>query len=62
MKSFNALIAKMKSSKSLILSTHRHCDGDGLGAQIAVYHALKKMKKEVRLLNVDGAAEKYDFL
>jgi phosphoesterase RecJ-like protein len=56
-------IAKIiESSQSILLSTHREPDGDGLGAQIALYYALKKMGKNVRILNVDASAQKYDFL
>lgn len=56
------LIQKIKAAQSLILSTHRECDGDGLGAQIALYHALKKAGKDVRVLNVDDVPPKYEFL
>lgn len=56
-------IAKIiESSQSILLSTHKEPDGDGLGAQIGLYHALKKMGKNVRILNVDASAQKYDFL
>lgn len=58
-----AEIAKIiQSSQSILLSTHKEPDGDGLGAQIGLYHALKKMGKDVRILNVDSSAQKYDFL
>lgn len=52
----------IESSHTVLLSTHREPDGDGLGAQIALYYALKKMGKNVRILNVDASAQKYDFL
>jgi phosphoesterase RecJ-like protein len=52
----------LKSAQSVILSTHRNCDGDGLGAQIAMFHGLKQLGKEVRIINVDKPAKKYDFL
>lgn len=53
---------KIKAARSIVLTTHRHCDGDGLGAQIALYHALKKSGKKVRVLNVDDTPKKYSFL
>lgn len=53
---------KLRNASSVILSTHRHCDGDGLGAQLAVFHALRQMGKQVRIVNVDQPAKKYDFL
>ncbi len=56
------LSEKIKLANSILLSTHRQCDGDGLGSEIALYHALRKMKKQVRILNVDATAKKYQFL
>lgn len=56
------LSQKIKNAQNIILSTHRQCDGDGLGSEIALYHALKKIKKDVRILNVDETAKKYQFL
>lgn len=62
MKNLDAVAEKIRRAKHVILSTHRHCDGDGLGAQLAFFHALKKVKKDVRLLNVDKTPKKYSFL
>lgn len=56
------VISKIQSAQSIVLSTHRECDGDGLGSQIALYHALKKINKDVRVLNVDEVPVKYSFL
>ncbi len=56
------MVKKILSSQSLLLTTHKQCDGDGLGAQLALYHALKKMGKEVRVLCVDAVPKKYQFL
>ena len=53
---------KIRRSNSILLTTHRQCDGDGLGSELAIYHALKKIGKEVRILNVDGTPKKYDYL
>ncbi len=53
---------KIKAAQSILLTTHRQCDGDGLGSELAIYHALKKIGKDVRILNVDGTPKKYDFL
>lgn len=49
-------------ASSLILTTHKQCDGDGLGSQLGLYHALKKINKNVRVICVDGIPEKYEFL
>lgn len=56
------MFEKIAAARSVVLSTHRHCDGDGLGAELAVFHALRKMGKAVRILNVDQAPAKYAFL
>lgn len=52
----------IKKAQKIILSTHRQCDGDGLGAELALYYALKKIKKDVRIVNVDSTPRKYRFL
>lgn len=52
----------IKSSQSLLLSTHRQPDGDGLGSQVALYWALKKIGKKVQIVNVDQLPRKYSFL
>jgi bifunctional oligoribonuclease and PAP phosphatase NrnA len=56
------LVSRIQKAKSIILSTHRQCDGDGLGAQLALYHALIKIDKDVRVLNVDPTPKKYAFM
>ncbi|MFP5519002.1 MAG: DHH family phosphoesterase [Bdellovibrionia bacterium] len=56
------LIDLIKSSQKIILSTHRQCDGDGLGAQMALAFALRKMGKSVEIINVDRTPRKYRFL
>lgn len=57
-----SLAATIRSSESIVLSTHRESDGDGIGAQVALFHALKKAGKQVRLLNVDGLPKRYLYL
>jgi phosphoesterase RecJ-like protein len=52
----------LKSSKRILLTTHREPDGDGLGSQLALYYALKKIGKKVSIVNIDKAPDKYDFL
>lgn len=52
----------IKNAQKIILSTHRQCDGDGLGAELALYYALRKIGKDVRIVNVDGTPRKYRFL
>ena len=55
------LAHKINTAKSVILTTHKICDGDGLGSMLSVYHALHK-KKSVRAITVDKISRKYNFL
>ena len=57
-----ALAQLVKQAHKIVLSTHRQCDGDGLGAQLAFFHALKASGKEVYVVNVDPTPKKYRFL
>jgi phosphoesterase RecJ-like protein len=56
------LATRISQAKTLLLTTHRQCDGDGLGAELALYFALKKIGKDVILVNVDATPKKYRFL
>jgi bifunctional oligoribonuclease and PAP phosphatase NrnA len=58
----NSLLERIKSADSILLSTHRQCDGDGLGAELALFHALKNAGKKVCVVNVDPTPRKYRFL
>lgn len=56
------LVRQIKAAGSIILSTHKQCDGDGLGALLALYHGLRKSGKKVRVILVDAVPKKYAFL
>ncbi|MDE0119948.1 MAG: bifunctional oligoribonuclease/PAP phosphatase NrnA [Bdellovibrionales bacterium] len=56
------LISKIQSARNIILTTHKTCDGDGLGSVLAFYHAFKKINKPVRAITVDKVSQKYKFL
>ncbi len=56
------VVSKIQKAQSIILSTHTQPDGDGLGAQMALYRALAQTKKELRIVNVDASPSKYSFL
>ena len=60
--SFDDLVATIRKHQRFLLSTHRQCDGDGLGAELAVFYALKSMGKDVRVINIDSTPKKYDYL
>lgn len=56
------LVQKIQAANTIVLSTHRQSDGDGLGAELALYYALKKSGKNVKLINIDTPPRKYGFL
>ena len=56
------LAHKINKARNVILSTHRMCDGDGLGSMLGFYHALCKINKPVRAITVDKVSSKYHFL
>ncbi len=56
------LAERIMKAQTLILTTHRQCDGDGLGAEMALAFALRKIGKTVHLINVDATPKKYRFL
>lgn len=58
----DSLVRRIKSAQSILLSTHKQCDGDGLGALLALYHGLRKSGKQVRVMLVDACPRKYAFL
>ncbi len=58
--------AELKNSiaraERILISTHAQPDGDGLGAETALYHYLKAAGKEVLVLNPDPLPPRYSFL
>jgi phosphoesterase RecJ-like protein len=58
----DSLVRRIQAAQSVILSTHKQCDGDGLGALLALYHGLRKNGKKVRVMLVDAVPKKYAFL
>ena len=59
---FIRLTKDIQEAKNILLTTHRQCDGDGLGSVLGLYHALKKLKKPVQAFCVDKIPSKYSFL
>lgn len=52
----------LKSAETIWLSTHKSADGDGLGSEIALYHALKKNNYRVKIIHNDSIPSRYQFL
>ncbi|MCB0357686.1 MAG: DHH family phosphoesterase, partial [Bdellovibrionales bacterium] len=57
-----SITRKINEANSIILTTHKQCDGDGLGAMLGLFHALKKQGKKVRVFTVDEVPPKYSYL
>src|SRR3954466_11193467 len=49
-------------AKRILISTHVQPDGDGLGAEVALFHYLKRARKSVRIYNPDPLPKRYRFL
>lgn len=50
----------IKDAHKIILTTHRDCDGDGLGSELALFYALKKIGKDVKIVHVDNLPKRYE--
>lgn len=57
-----SIAKKILKARNILLTTHREPDGDGIGAEFALYQGLKKIGKDVRILNPDKPAPKYNFI
>ena len=45
-----------------LITAHERLDGDALGSELALYHILRSLGKEVTVYNQDGTPENYQFL
>jgi len=52
----------LQNAKRILLSTHKLPDGDGLGAEAALFHYLKRARKACRVYNPDPLPKRYGFL
>ncbi len=52
----------IQKAHRIVLTTHIHPDGDGLGCEVAVYHHLQTIGKECRIINISPVPHQYDFL
>jgi bifunctional oligoribonuclease and PAP phosphatase NrnA len=56
------VVRLIRSKKTFLLTTHVNPDGDGLGAQAALYVALKRMGKRVFVVNHDALPHRFNYL
>ncbi len=61
-KEFEAFKTALDGAKRVLISTHLLPDGDGLGAEAALFHYLKRARKACRVYNPDQLPRRYRFL
>ncbi len=52
----------LADSQSVVISTHVLPDGDGLGAEIALFHYLVRCGKAAQIMNPDPVPDRYKFV
>lgn len=62
MNSYSYLTDKIAASKNILLTTHRSCDGDGLGSELAIYYCLEQLNKNVRIFHQEELHIRYKFI
>ena len=58
----DAILELLRTRQSFWLSGHENPDGDCIGSQIALYHLLRQLGKQVVILNPDPPAPSLDFV
>lgn len=61
-KEFQKFKQALEQAKRVLISTHALPDGDGLGAEAALFHYLKRARKACRVYNPDLLPKRYRFL
>ncbi len=61
-KEFQKFRGYLEEAKRVLISTHQLPDGDGLGAEAALFHYLKRSRKACRVYNPDALPKRYRFL
>ncbi|MEM7184798.1 MAG: bifunctional oligoribonuclease/PAP phosphatase NrnA [Spirochaetota bacterium] len=56
------LLEAIKSGDQYILTTHKNCDPDGIGAELGMSFLLAHLGKKHSILNPDPTPERYQFL
>jgi phosphoesterase RecJ-like protein len=57
-----SLMEAIRAARTVVLTTHEGPDADGLGSQIALTRALRRMGKRVWIRNQDAMARRFRFL
>ncbi|MFO7841450.1 MAG: bifunctional oligoribonuclease/PAP phosphatase NrnA [Fidelibacterota bacterium] len=53
---------RIRLGSTFVLTTHQNPDADGIGSELALYHLLKKLGKEIYILNISPTPENLRFL
>lgn len=61
-KDFQEFQKLLGDAKRVLISTHLLPDGDGLGAEFALFHYLKRARKACRVYNPDPVPKRYRFM
>jgi phosphoesterase RecJ-like protein len=59
---YGEVIGVIQNHQSFLITTHENPDGDGLGAESALFLALRKMGKKVRVVNHDPLPQRFAYL
>jgi phosphoesterase RecJ-like protein len=57
-----AMMAAIRGAASLLLTTHEGPDGDGIGAQLALARALRRMGKRVHVINPGDTLRRFRWM
>jgi phosphoesterase RecJ-like protein len=60
--SFRQAAGRLLAAKKIVLCTHMNPDGDGLGCEAALYHALTDLGARVQIANADQTPPRFQFL
>ncbi|MBI2557346.1 MAG: hypothetical protein HYW13_08080, partial [Planctomycetes bacterium] len=52
----------IKRYDRFLITTHVRADGDGIGSEVALYHALREMGKSVSIANDSPIPQIYKFI
>jgi phosphoesterase RecJ-like protein len=56
------IIEQIERNKAFLITAHIRLDGDALGSELALYHLLSSLGKDVVVYNQDRIPENYRFL
>jgi phosphoesterase RecJ-like protein len=59
---YRDVLGFIKRNSRFILTTHETPDGDAIGSEYAMFRTLKKLGKEVRIINADRTPENFKFV